>query len=31
MNTESEIPDLETRARSVCNLKEVTHQLEIVI
>jgi hypothetical protein len=30
MNTESEIPDAETRARSVCNMKEVSRQLEIV-
>jgi hypothetical protein len=30
MNTESEIPDAETRARSVRNMKEVSRQLEIV-
>jgi hypothetical protein len=30
MNIESEIPDAETRARSVRNLKEVSRQLEIV-
>jgi hypothetical protein len=30
MNTESEIPDAETRARSVHNMKEVSRQLEIV-
>jgi hypothetical protein len=30
MNNESEIPDAETRARSVRNMKEVSRQLEIV-
>jgi hypothetical protein len=30
MSTESEIPDAETRARSVRNMKEVSRQLEIV-